>query len=328
MKKRRQTLDSNRQQKVIVFQAKSGAIELRGDFVAETIWATQAQIVDLFGVDQSVVSRHIKNIFRDGEIAEESNMQKMHIANSDKPITAYSLDVVLGVGYRTNSRVAIEFRKWATKTLRQYIVRGFTINPKAIKYNYTQFQKAVENIRALVPNESLVDHASVIELISAFASTWLSLDAYDKNELSVKGVTKKSVTITAEQLSAALREFKAVLLKKKEATALFGNERTKGSIEGIVGNVMQSLGGEAVYATVEEKAAHLLYFIIKNHPFSDGNKRSGAYAFIWFLHRAGALDRSTMTPQALTSLTLLIAESNPKDKDRVTSLVLHLLRQK
>src|SRR3989344_5005446 len=119
---------SKKQHDIVIYQAKTGAIELRGDYNKETIWATQAQIVGLFGVDQSVISRHIKNIFEDGEIEEKSNMQKMHNANSDKPITLYSLDVILGVGYRTNSRVAVEFRQWATKTLRSYIVDGFAIN--------------------------------------------------------------------------------------------------------------------------------------------------------------------------------------------------------
>ena len=132
---------------IVVYQAKSGAIELRGDFSKETIWATQAQIVDLFGVDQSVVSRHIRNTFKDGEIGEKSNMQKMHNANSDKPITLYSLDVILGVGYRTNSKVAIEFRKWATKTLRTYIVDGFAINKNRIAKNYAQFLGVVEDIK-------------------------------------------------------------------------------------------------------------------------------------------------------------------------------------
>jgi len=128
----------------VVYQAKNGAIELRGDFSNETIWATQAQIVSLFGVDQSVVSRHIKNIFKDGEIEAKSNMQKMHNANSDKPVFLYSLDVILSVGYRTNSKVAIEFRKWATKTLRSYIVDGFAINKNRIAKNYTQFLGVIE----------------------------------------------------------------------------------------------------------------------------------------------------------------------------------------
>ncbi|MDP2656421.1 MAG: RhuM family protein, partial [bacterium] len=251
---------------IIVYQTKTGAIELRGDLNRETVWATQAQIVDLFDVDQSVVSRHIKNIFKDGEIDEKSNMQKMHNANSDKPVTLYSLDVVLSVGYRTNSRVALEFRQWATKTLRQHITKGYTLNPKVIKHHYVEFQKAIENIKQLLPAGTPIDHASVLELISAFADTWLSLDAYDRDVLANKGATRKSVALTAEQLSKALIDFKISLMKKGEATDLFGYERNVGNVDGIVGNVMQSFGGKSVYPSVEEKAAHLLYFMVKNHP--------------------------------------------------------------
>ena len=133
--------------KLIIYQVKNGAIELRGDFSRETIWATQAQIVGLFGVDQSVVSRHIKNVFKDGEVKEKSNMQKMHIANSDKPIITYSLDIILSVGYRTNSKIAIEFRQWATKTLREHITKGYTFNKKVILKNYDQFLKNVSEIQ-------------------------------------------------------------------------------------------------------------------------------------------------------------------------------------
>jgi hypothetical protein len=182
---------------VIIYQAKNGAIELRGDFTHETVWATQAQIVDLFGVDQSVVSRHISNIFKDGEIEEKSNMQKMHIANSDKPISVYSLDVILGVGYRTNSRVAIEFRKWATKTLRNYIVDGFVVNKKLIAKNYAQFLSVVDDIKSLLPSGSFVEPKDAVELISLFADTWLSLDAYDKDILSKGELTKNKVELTA-----------------------------------------------------------------------------------------------------------------------------------
>lgn len=311
--------------KIVIYQAKSGAIELRGDFGKETVWATQAQIVSLFGVDQSVVSRHIKNIFKDGEIEEKSNMQKMHNANSDKPVAWYSLDVILGVGYRTNSKVAIEFRKWATKTLREYITKGYALNRKRIAQNYGAFMRAVEDVRALLPAGMKTDTGSILELIKIFADTWFSLDAYDKSELPTKGATKKRVAVTTEDLASALASLKRELIEKEEASDLFGIERQGGSVTGIVGNVFQSFGGADLYPTVEEKAAHLLYFIVKDHPFTDGNKRSGAYAFVWFLRAANILDISRITPTTLTALTLLVAESNPKDKDKMTGLIMMLL---
>lgn len=311
---------------VVIYQTKSGAIELRGDATRETMWATQAQIVQLFGVDQSVVSRHVKNIFKDGEVDEKSNMQKMHNAISDKPVIIYPLDVILSVGYRTNSKVAIEFRRWATKTLREHITKGYTLNRKRIGKNYDAFMKAVADVQALLPEHVALDPKGVLELIKEFASTWVSLDAYDKESLAVVGSTKKSVKLTGTELTEAIAHLRSDLLKKSEATDIFAHERAAGSIEGIVGNVMQSFGGRPVYATVEEKAAHLLYFMVKNHPFTDGNKRSGAFAFVWFLRKAGSKGRRNVNPAALTALTLLIAESDPRKKEQMVALVTQVLR--
>lgn len=312
----------------VIYQAKSGAIELRGDFGEETIWATQAQIVSLFSVDQSVISRHIKNIFRDEEIKQKSNMQKMHIANSDKPVSFYSLDVILSVGYRTNSKVAIEFRKWATKTLREYIVDGYAINKKRITSNYAQFSGVVADIKKLLPAGSDVDAADAVELIALFTDTWLSLNAYDQDTLPVGKLTKKKVELTSDKIANSLAELKTKLTEKSEATDIFGVERSTGAVAGIVGNVMQSFGGKELYESAEEKAAHLLYFMVKNHPFIDGNKRNGAFAFVWFLKEANILVLSKFTPPALTALTILVASSNPKDKEKVVSLILNLITKK
>ena len=180
-------------------------------------------------------------------------------------------------------------------------------------------------MKALLPKGATVDTEGILELISLFADTWLSLDAYDKDTLVTNGATKKSVKITAETFGSALATLKESLVVKGEATDLFATERERGSVAGIVGNVMQSFGGSDMYPTVEEKAAHLLYFVIKNHPFIDGNKRSGAYAFVWFLAKAKALDTSRITPPALTAITLLVAESDPAHKDKMVGLILTML---
>ncbi len=311
---------------VVVFQAKSGAIELRGDSGRETVWATQAQITEIFGIDQSVVSRHLRNVFESGELDPESNMQKMHIANSSKPVAIYDLDAILAIGYRANSRRAVEFRKWATKVLRGYISDGFAIDRQLAGRRYEQFMEAVEAVKRMLPAASSVDRSSVLELVGLFADTWFSLDAFDKDLLKGVGMTKAKVELTADLLASAIGELRGDLIRRGEATELFGQARNASAVEGIVGNVMQSFGGKDVYATVEAKAAHLLYFLVKNHPFSDGNKRSGAFAFVWFLNKAGRLDRSRITPPALTALTLLVAESDPKDKDRMVRLVVELVR--
>ncbi|MFH0928133.1 MAG: RhuM family protein [bacterium] len=248
---------------LVIYQAKNGAIELRGDENTETIWATLDQIAEVFGRDKSVISRHLSNIFVEGELDRNSVVAKNATTASDGKIYQveyYNLDAIISVSYRVNSKTATKFRQWATKTLRQYINQGYVLNPKIIRNNYAEFQKAVANIKELLPSGGTFDQASVLELISAFADTWLSLSAYDKDEMVSKGVTRKSVQLTADDLTKALISFKASLVKKRGATDLFGNERSAGSIAGIVGNVMQSFGGKSVYPSIEEKAAHLLYF--------------------------------------------------------------------
>ncbi len=310
----------------IIYQTKNGEIALKGDAQKETLWANQAQIVELFRVNQSVVSRHVRNIFQDGEIDKKSNMQKMHIANSDKPVTFYSLDVILAVGYRTNSKVAIEFRRWATKTLRQHILQGYTINKKRIVKNYDAFLRAVESVQRLLPAGGQVGASDALELVKLFANTWLSLDAYDKSALPTTGASKKQVQVSVAELTEAIAQLKTALMIKKQATSLFAQERQADAVASVVGNVFQSVFGRDAYATLEEKAAHLLYFFVKNHPFTDGNKRSGAFVFIWFLNRVGLLRQDKISPEALTALTLLVAESNPRDKDKTIGLILQILR--
>lgn len=252
--------------KIVIYQAKSGALELRADIARDTIWATQMQIADIFNTERLVITKHIKNILKSEEVNEKSNVQKMHIAKSDKPVAFYSLDIILSLGYRVNSSKAIAFRQWATKTLRQYITEGYAINRNRIAENYGQFIEAVENIKKLLPAGAQIDNANVPELVSAFADTWLSLEAYDKDKLEISGVTKREIALTAEKLARVLSEFKSVLMEKREATELFGKERQYDAVAGIVGNVMQSFGGKKLYPTAEEKAAHLLYFMVKNNP--------------------------------------------------------------
>jgi len=313
---------------VIIYQAKNGAIELRGDFTRETIWATQAQIADVFGIERSVVTKHIRNILKDEELDKRSVCAKFaHTAEDGKTyqVQYYNLDVILAVGYRANSARAIEFRKWATKTLHGYIVDGFAINRTRIAKNYTQFLSVVEDMKKLLPDGSTINPKGAIELISLFADTWLSLDAYDKELLPKGKLTKKKVDITSEKISKDLAELRNTLIEKGEATDVFGHERSRGSVSGIVGNVLQSFGRNELYPTVEEKAAHLLYFMVKNHPFTDGNKRSGAFAFVWFLKQVDMLNIQKLTPSALTALTVLVAESDPRHKDKIVKLILNLI---
>ncbi len=212
------------EKQVVIYQAKNGAIELRGDFTHENIWATQAQIADIFGSDRSVITKHIRNIFKDRELDRKSVCAKFaHTGDDGKTynVQFYNLDIILSVGYRTNSKLAIGFRKWATKTLRSHIVDGFTVNKERIAKNYTQFLSVVEDVKKLLPLGTAVDPKDAVELITLFADTWLSLDAYDKGILPKGKFTKKKVSLSAEHLSGGLAELRAQLLNKSEATDIF-----------------------------------------------------------------------------------------------------------
>lgn len=314
---------------MVVYQMPSGAIELRGDLEHENIWATQEHISELFQTERSVVTKHIRNILKDKELDAASVCAKFaHTADDGKvyQVQFYSLDIILAVGYRVNSKRATQFRQWATKTLREHITKGYTLDRKRIARNYDAFMKAVGDMQALLPEHITLDPKMVLELVKEFADTWVSLDAYDKETLTPIGVTKKAIKMSATELSSAIVTLRSELIKKGEATELFAQERKAGNIEGIFGNVMQSFGGKSVYPTAEEKAAHLLYFMVKNHPFTDGNKRSGAFAFVWFLRKSKVKGSGRITPPTLTALTLLVAESDPKKKEQMTALITRLLR--
>jgi hypothetical protein len=323
---------NKKENKIIIYQAPSGAIEFRGDKKKETMWATLDQIAGVFGRDKSVISRHLNNIYKEGELNEKATVAKNATVQIEggrtikRKIEYYNLDAIISVGYRVNSKIATEFRKWATKTLREHITKGYTINRKQIANNYDSFMKTVASIQNLLPEHITLDPKAVLDLIKEFASTWISLDAYDREQLQIKGVTKKSIKLTGKELLSAIYNLKNELIKKGETTDLFATERQKESVEGIVGNVMQTFGGKPLYKTVEEKAAHLLYFMVKNHPFIDGNKRSGAFTFIWFLRKTKSKGFRNINPATLTAVTLLIAESDPKKKDQMVALITQLLR--
>lgn len=320
------------EQKIVIYQTKSGSLELRGDLEKETIWATQAQMAQAFNVSPQNITLHLKNIYKEGELVERATckeslqVQKEGKREVLRKVKVYNLDAMISVGYRVNSVVGTNFRVWATKTLREHITKGYTINRKQVAQNYEAFMKAMADVQSLLPERVALDPKDVLELIKEFAGTWVSLDAYDKEALELKGITKKKVTLVGSELTNAISDLKGELIKKGEATDLFANERQEGNLEGIVGNVMQSFGGKAVYPTVEEKAAHLLYFMVKNHPFTDGNKRSGAFAFVWFLRKVGVKGAKNINPAALTALTLLIAESDSTKKEQMVALVTQMLR--
>ncbi len=320
----------------IIFQASNGALELRTDSDIETIWASKKQISEIFEIDRSVVSKHIKRIFTDNELDQKVVCAKFahttqHGAIKEKQqntiIEYYNLDIILAVGYRTNSKIAIQFRQWVTQTLKQHITKGFTLNESRIQQNKELFLKTIEDLKILTENTSMIESGDLLSLIEGFSNTWFSLDKYDKSIFPTIG-TKQELLVNASDLLHDIQLLKQDLIQKNEATELFAQEKQKGSVQGILGTIYQTIFGKDAYETIEEKAAHLLYFIVKNHPFNDGNKRSGAFAFIWYLRKAGISFESKINPAALTTLTLLIAESNPSEKDKMIGIVLLLLGDK
>lgn len=319
-----------------VFQADNGAIELRTDLKSDTIWANLDQIAILFERDKSVISRHIKKIFGEGELDKElvvaffaTTTKHGAVPNKTqtKQVTYYNLDLLLSVGYRVNSKVATKFRQWATKTLKKHITNGFTINENILKQNKTHFLQTLEDLKVLAQNNTQIETKAVLSLIQNFSNTFFALDSYDKSEFPKEG-NQKEIEANAEELKNDIQQLKQELIIKGEATELFAQEKKQGNLEGIFGNVFQSVFGEDAYPTVEGKAAHLLYFIIKNHPFNDGNKRSGAFSFIWLLQKAEFNFRDKISPETLTTLTILIAESNPADKEKMVGIVKLLLNSR
>lgn len=320
----------------IIFQASNGALELKTDTDTETIWASKKQISEIFEIDRSVVSKHIKSIFSDKELDQKvvcANFAHttQHGAIKEKQqktvVEYYNLDIILAVGYRTNSKRAIQFRQWATQTLKQHITKGFSINETRIQQNKALFLKTMEDLKILTQNTSIIETGDLLSLIESFSNTWFSLDKYDKSVFPTIG-TKQELLVNASELLQDIQLLKQDLIQKNEATNLFAQEKQIGSLQGILGNIYQTIFGQDAYETIEEKAAHLLYFIVKNHPFNDGNKRSGAFAFIWYLRKAGISFEAKINPAALTALTLLIAESNPSEKDKMIGIVLLLLGEK
>ncbi len=315
-----------------VYQTKGGEIKLRGDFDNETLWASQKQLAALFDVDVRTVNEHIKNIIKSKELVERSTIRKFQIVQKEgkrevnRKVEHYNLDMMVSVGYRVNSKVATNFRKWATKILRGHITKGFTINKYQLKKNHEEFLRAVDDIKLLAKNNSKIKTNDVLELVKTFSGTWFSLDSYDKQILPKKGASKKKVKVGVVELYDGVDVFKGDLIGADGATELFAREKDVGSLGGILGNVLQSVFGKDAYPTIEGKAAHLLYFVVKNHPFTDGNKRTGAFVFIWFLQRAGFDFGDRVSPGGLTTLTLLIAESNPREMSKMIGLVLLILR--
>jgi len=319
---------------LLIYQGKNWEIILKEDSKNETIWANQKQIAEIFGVNTQAITKHIKNIYSDLELEEKwtcsvlEQVQKEGNREIKRTITFYNLDMIISIWYRINSKKATQFRIWATKTLKEHITKGFTINKNRLQKNYDKFMQAVEDVKKLLPeNSEIIKNNDILELVKSFANTWFNLETYDEDNLPKEGFTTKDLKIKSKDLYDDVEKFKQDLVEKWQATELFAQEKSNDSLKWILWNVFQTFWWNDVYPTIEEKAAHLLYFVVKNHPFTDWNKRTGAFSFIWFLNRVGFEFKEKITPEALTVLTLMVAESNPKDKEKLIGLIILLLKK-
>ena len=314
---------------IVIFEDATTPVEVRLE--GETVWLTQKQIAELFSKNLRTVSEHIRNIFREGELDENSVIRKFRITAADGKTyqTAhYNLDVIISVGYRVKSQRGVRFRQWATRVLREHLTQGYSLNEHRLaELGLAELEQAVELLGRTLTRQELVTDLGreVVGLILGYARTWRLLQDYDEGDLTVPpGARPARGILGVAEARRALDMLADELRDRGEAGELFARDRGDG-LASILGNLEQTMFGEALYGTREERAAHLLYFVIKNHPFSDGNKRSGAFLFLLYLRQEGM--RLTLNEQGLTALTLLIAESDPKAKDLMVRLVMNLVAE-
>jgi len=313
--------------KIEIYKNQNGNSEIQIQFDGESFWLRQNQIAEIFDKDRTVITKHINKILKDDEVDEKSNVQKMHIANSDKPVTFYSLDIILAVGYRTNSQKAIEFRKWATSVLKKYLTDGYAINETKI----TQTKNILQNLKQTIEfltTKQIGEEKEILSLLKNYTKTLSLLESYDKSNIEDFNGRTTVYELSYDEVKNVLSKLKTNLISKKEATELFANEKDD-QLFGIIGNLYQTFGGAQLYPSIEDKAANLLYFIIKDHPFNDGNKRSASFLFVYFLDKCDYLYKENgqmkINDNALTTLTLLVASSQPKEKDILIKLIKHLI---
>lgn len=310
-----------------IYKSVDGKVELQVNIDKETVWLTQEQLGLLFERDQSVISRHIRNVFNEGELDEKSNMQKMHITNSDKPVAIYNLEVIISVGYRVKSIRGTQFRQWATQRLKDFLVQGYAINQKRLD----ELGKMVQLIElsGKTENLQLPEAKGLLDILSHYTKSFVLLNQYDSHTLPT-GQLNENITyeIQYDEAKTAIAELKKQLIVKQQASELFGNEKDE-SFKSSLRSIVQTFGGSFLYPSIEEQAAHLLYFVIKNHSFSDGNKRIGAFLFIWFLdknkHRFKQSGELKINDNGLTAIALLVAQSHPEEKELMIKLIMNLI---
>lgn len=321
---------------LMVYQTDSGALEVRFDGKHDTVWLSQAQMAELFESSTDNISLHLKNIYLEQELSEQATTEDYSVVRQEgtrqvkRNLKHYNLDAIISVGYRVSSKRAVLFRQWATRTLREHLTQGFTVNQARLAQNVKAFEAALELVQkaAASPELSSDMGRGLVDVLARYAQTFLLLQQYDEGLLDEPAAQSGGVLASLDDVRVSLARLKADLIRRGEATELFALERGDG-LAALLGNLEQSVFGSAAYPSVESKAAHLLYFVVKNHPFTDGNKRSGAFLFVDFLNQNRRLLSADGLPiindVGLAALTLLIAESAAEQKEVMIKLVMNML---
>lgn len=319
--------------KIVIYQTEDGKTQLDVKLENETVWLTQAQLVQLFDSSKANVSEHIKHIYEDGELAADSTVRKFRTVQTEgkrqvgRNVTYYNLDLIISLGYRVNTKRGIQFRQWATSVLRDYLIKGYAINQRIREENYRQMVQLVRSMARTVKLQDLSKEVrnALLDVVVDYTFALDRLDDYDYQRLSIpESSTEEKFHATYEGAMNVLAE----LREKFGGSGLFANEKDD-SFKSSIGQIYQTFGGQDLYPTVEEKAAMLLYLVTKNHSFSDGNKRIAATLFLWFMNENGILyddmHNKRIDDATLVALTLLIAESRPEEKDTMIKVVVNLI---
>lgn len=323
----------NQNNEIIIYQSEDGQTQVDVRMENDTVWLTQAQMACLFDKDQSVIARHIANVFKEGELEKESNMQILHNTLSKyKPTAIYNLDVIISVGYRVKSQRGVQFRKWANKILKDYLLKGYAVNERLRRDQLGELRQLVQVVGRTLQHQDITlttDGQALFDVVVDYTYALDTLDNYDYERLAIERTTTPETPFhaTYENAMAEIRRLHA----KFGGSQWFGNEKDD-SFKSSIGQIYQTFGGEELYPSVEEKAAMLLYLVTKNHSFSDGNKRIAATLFLWFLNNNGVLYRPDGTKRiadnTLVALTLMIAESRTEEKDVMVKVVVNLINQR
>jgi len=317
---------------VLLYRAPDGKAALEVRLAGDTVWLSQKMMGELFDKNVRTISEHVRNVFKEGELDESSVIRNFRITAADGKsydTQFYNLDVVISVGYRVKSKRGTQFRIWATQTLKEHLTRGYTLNRQRLEQNARELEAALKLVQRTAAGEALTTDQGrgLVDVIARYTQTFLLLQRYDEGLLTEPKGTVGGALPSLVEARAAIADLKQNLIARKEASALFGQER-EAAFASILGNLEQSVFGAPAYPSIESKAAHLLYFVIKNHPFSDGNKRIGSFLFVDFLNRNRRLfrnDEPVINDVGLAALALLVAESDPKDKDVLIRLVMNML---